>query len=73
MNDHDRKNIEFIMSLNDEQTRKWVSTLSADDHAYALEIIGDRLNELYDQLVEVELADMTDYPDADAVIRSISK
>jgi len=73
MNDDDRNNIEFIMGLNDDQAHEWASNLSADDHAYALEIIGARLDELYEQLTEVELADMSEYTEAEAVIRSINK
>jgi hypothetical protein len=73
MNEHDRNNIEFIMSLDDEQTAQWVSNLTADDHAYALEIIELRLNELYEQLVEAELAQLDSYPTVEQIIRNIGQ
>lgn len=39
MNDHDRNNLNFIMSLDEDGFEQWSATLSQDDVDYALELI----------------------------------
>ena len=39
MNDHDRNNLQFIMSLDEDGFDKWSVTLSEDDVDYALELL----------------------------------
>lgn len=39
MNDHDRNNLNFIMSLDEDGFEEWSATLSQDDVDYALELI----------------------------------
>ena len=39
MNEHDRSNVNFIMSLNERQFDEWASDLTDDDIEYAIEII----------------------------------
>lgn len=38
MNDHDRSNFEFIMSLSPQQFDEWYATISLDDIEYAIEL-----------------------------------
>lgn len=39
MNEHDRNNLNFIMSLDEDGFEQWSATLSEDDVNYALELI----------------------------------
>lgn len=39
MNDHDRNNLNFIMSLDENGFDEWSATLSEDDVDYALELL----------------------------------
>lgn len=39
MNDHDRNNLSFILSLDEDGFEEWSATLSADDVDYALELL----------------------------------
>lgn len=39
MNDHDRSNLNFILSLNEKRFDEWCATLSEDDVDYALELL----------------------------------
>jgi hypothetical protein len=58
MNQHDRKNVNFIMSLNDQQFDDWTMKMSMDDIEYAIELIQQARQELLEQeqnLVELEL------------------
>lgn len=64
MNKHDRDNLNFIMSLNDEQFEEWASSVPDDDIQYALEIIqAARLeklvheHEILDQISESNLSE----------------
>jgi deoxyribodipyrimidine photolyase-like uncharacterized protein len=38
MNDHDRSNFEFIMSLSPQQFDEWYTSISLDDIEYAIEL-----------------------------------
>jgi hypothetical protein len=38
MNNHDRNNFEFIMSLSPQQFDEWYTTISLDDVEYAIEL-----------------------------------
>lgn len=40
MNDHDKANLEFIMSVDKETLAAWYKTLSEDDIAYAQELVA---------------------------------
>lgn len=53
MNQHDRDNLNFIMSLDEEGFDKWYATLSDDDVDYALEIIQAGRAELMLQAAEL--------------------
>ena len=39
MNDYDRNNLNFIMSLNGDEFEEWASGISDDDIEYAIELI----------------------------------
>lgn len=49
MNEHDRQNVNFIMSLSDYEFEDWAVELSEDDIKYAVELIKQRRLELMDQ------------------------
>lgn len=55
MNDHDRSNLQFILSLNEDGFDKWTATLSEDDVDYALQLLKAARTNLI-----VEAAKLTD-------------
>jgi len=71
MNPHDHNNLEFIKSMNTEQLNQWIDSASEDDVNYALELVNRDIEQLRAQLVELELAQMSEYKDAENIIRSI--
>ena len=71
MNKHDRDNLQFIISLNDEQFDDWASEMTDDDIQYAIEILQAARMELVEQeqaLMEYDLVD-SDLVEARAVLQ----
>jgi hypothetical protein len=63
MNDHDRSNLQFIMSLNEKQFDEWYSSISDDDVDYAMELfkqarteLNMHMHEVIDQIEDTTLA-----------------
>ena len=63
MNDHDKANLEFILTASKETLAEWYESLSEDDLAYAQELLyaaraelNMRLVELFDDVPDVTLA-----------------
>ena len=54
MNKHDRDNLNFILSLDEDGFDQWYATLSNDDVEYALEIIKAGRAELMVQAAELQ-------------------
>ena len=65
MNDHDRSNLQFILSLNEDGFDKWTATLSEDDVDYALELLKSARTEVMMQAVSLtdEVEDTSDAMD----------
>jgi hypothetical protein len=64
MNEYDRSQFDFIMSLSDEQFEEWALSVPDDDIQYALELIQTARTEafmleqeLMDQLVDSDLSE----------------
>jgi len=64
MNDYDRSQLNYIMSLDDQQFELWAMSIPTDDIQYAIELIqAARLEsaiqeqELLDQLEDSDLAE----------------
>jgi hypothetical protein len=53
MNDWDRNNLHFIMSLTPEQFDEWYSSISQDDVEYAIEIIRQARSETVVKMAEI--------------------
>lgn len=54
MNEHDRNNVNFIMSLNEQQFDEWANELTDDDIDYAIEIIKMARAELFLEKLALE-------------------
>ncbi len=70
MNDHDRSQFDFIMSLSDEEFTEWALSIPDDDVEYAIELIQQARLEL--SMVEHELLDnleQSDLAEARAVLQ----
>jgi hypothetical protein len=53
MNDWDRNNLQFILSLTPEQFDEWYSSISQDDVEYAIEIIRQARSETVVKMAEI--------------------
>lgn len=53
MNDHDRSNLQFILSLDEDGFDKWSATLSEDDVDYALELLKTARTQVMMQAAEL--------------------
>jgi hypothetical protein len=49
MNEHDRDNVNFLLSLTDKQMDQWYKQASDDDVLYAAEIMAESLFECFDK------------------------
>lgn len=70
MNDHDRANLEFLMSLKSEaQWRDWAECCDADDFVYAMELLKTAQAELLVEEIEAREQDQElDLSEATAVL-----
>ena len=64
MNNWDKSNLQFILSLDENQFDEWYSSISDDDADYAMELlkaaraeVAMQIAELYDNTVEDNLSD----------------
>ena len=53
MNDHDKDNLKFILSLKPEDFYDWYETLTDDDALYAMELVSMARSELETQVAEI--------------------
>ena len=53
MNDWDKNNLQFILSLNEDEFSDWYECLDDDDVAYAMELLQTARTEVNMQLVEL--------------------
>jgi len=53
MNDHDRNNLNYILSLNEGEFEFWLVDLSEDDQLYALDLIRRARLEMLEQEAEL--------------------
>lgn len=77
MNDHDRDNLNFLLSIDGKALEEWQSVVSQDDLDYAMELLAMYSQELKDRsdalLIEALMvhSDLDPYPEANAVIQRI--
>lgn len=75
MNEHDRKNLEFLLRSEIDVIRDWAGKMDSDDIVYAQELLMQHAADLRERsreiLVEAELARSRDYSQAQSVIDRI--
>jgi len=70
MNKHDQDNVNFIMSLNDEQFEAWADEATEDDIQYALEILQTaRVERMLQEQDMLDLIADSDLTEARAVLQ----
>jgi len=76
-NEHDRANLKFLMSCDQESLQDWFSHSGTDDLDYAWELLSAYSKELdhaaEELRVEVELAVLDSYPSVEQIIRNIAQ
>jgi hypothetical protein len=70
MNPYDLNNLNYIMSLTDDEFDEWMMTIGDDDISYAIELIQLRRAELNSEAMDI-MDDITDFTEANAVINHI--
>ena len=70
MNPYDLNNLNYIMSLTDDEFDEWMMTIGDDDISYAIELIQLRRAELDSEAMDI-MDDITDFTEANAVINHI--
>ena len=77
MNKRDQDNLDFLLHSSESVLRDWYDQADGDDLAYAQELLAIAAAQLRDESmairVEAELAVMTDYSDAQAILDKIAK
>lgn len=75
MNDRDRSNLNFLLSVDSTTLGDWFNKSSADDIAYASELLDAYKRELdqkeaqlRNDIVELELNALNHFPEANAVL-----
>ena len=70
MNPYDLNNLNYIMSLTDDEFDEWMMTIGDDDISYAIELIQLRRAELNSEAMDI-MDDITDFTEANSVINHI--
>lgn len=71
MNDWDKNNLNFILSLDEEGFEVWYATLSTDDMDYALELLKTARTEVAIQMASLN-DDVEDVTDAKNVLKQFT-
>ena len=75
MNDRDKNNLMFLLSLSEEGLMKWYEQASTDDQEYADELLVHALNMvghvIHESMIENEMNNMPVYKDALKVINKV--
>lgn len=67
MDEHDRKNLEFLLNAEPDVLADWYSQMSEDDHQYAMELLEVARYELIDMVVQTR----ADCADANRLLKNI--
>jgi hypothetical protein len=70
MNPYDLNNLNYIMSLTDDEFDEWMMAIGDDDISYAIELIQLRRAELDSEAMDI-VDDITDFTEANSVINRI--
>lgn len=76
MNDHDRQNLMFLLTIDGPTFKDWYNKMDPEDHEYAQELLAMYSQELKEQAIalriEAEMSVMDRFEQAEAVIGKIS-
>lgn len=70
MNDWDKDNLNFLLTISSEVFEDWLSQADEDDIEYAMELLREAKSELIVQKMEI-LDDVDDTSDAKSVLQKI--
>lgn len=76
MNDHDRQNLMFLLTIDEPTFKDWYNKMDSEDHEYAQELLAMYSQELKEQSIalriEAEMAVMDRFEQAEEVIGKIN-
>ncbi len=77
MNEHDRQNLNFLLTASPKVIAEWMSVVDQDDIDYAHELLAMAALELKEEAlalrIEAELSVMDSFEQAEAVIGKIKR
>jgi hypothetical protein len=68
MNDHDRSNLQFILSLDEKSYDEWTASLTEDDVDYALELLKAARTEAMMHIAQLA-DDVEDTTEANSILK----
>ncbi len=68
MNDHDRSNLQFILSLDEKSYDEWTASLTEDDIDYALELLKAARTEAMMHIAQLA-DDVEDTTEANSILK----
>ncbi len=68
MNDHDRSNLQFILSLDEKSYDEWTASLTEDDIDYALELLKTARTEAMMHIAQLA-DDVEDTTEANSILK----
>lgn len=71
MNEHDKDNLSFILSLNGKALEEWYDTLSKDDIEYAMELLREARSLISVHVLEIN-DDVEDVTEAAAILKKFT-
>lgn len=72
MNDHDQKNLQFLLDASPEQFDDWLNTVSDDDLDYGVELMQKHRSKILMNIVEL-FDDVQSTEQADAILSKFGK
>ena len=71
MSDHDRDNLNFLLTISPESLNAWIAQADVDDVDYALELLALRKSEIFVRLLDAS-DDVEDMSEANALLKSFT-
>jgi hypothetical protein len=68
MNQHDSKNLEFLLNVSKEVFDDWLSQCDSDDIDYALELLAMKKEEIYAERFD----NIKDYTEANKILKAFT-
>ncbi len=69
MNDHDKENLNFLLTSNPDIIKDWFDSVTEDDHKYAIELLTQFAEELEVKLNLLEEGEIDNFSEANNMLK----